>query len=129
MPLSEHEQRILEQLERDLMSQDPKLATALKAEPGHSASKVIVAGVGIVVGLLLLVLGVAQGAMWLGVIGFLLMFGAVTYAFAFPSKGSTPKGRSGSKSTGKQPGGPAKQSSGSFMQRLEDRWDKRSRGE
>ena len=36
MPLSEHEQRILEQLERDLMSQDPKLATALKAEPGHS---------------------------------------------------------------------------------------------
>lgn len=129
MPLSEHEQRILEQLERDLMSQDPKLATALKAEPGHSARKVIIAGAGIVVGLLLLVLGVAQGAMWLGVIGFLLMFGAVTYAFAFPSKASPQKGSTGSKSTGKRPGSSAKQSSGSFMQRLEDRWDKRSRGE
>lgn len=129
MPLSEHEQRILEQLERDLISEDPKLATALRSEPRNSVGKVIVAVIGVVVGLLLLVLGVAQGALWLGVVAFLLMFGTVTYAFAFPSRLQAKAQTAGSQSrpSGRPSG--SKPSNGSFMQRLEDRWDKRSRGE
>jgi len=124
MPLSEHEQRILEQLERDLISEDPKLATTMRSEPTHSALKFVVATVGAIVGLLLLILGVAQSAAWLGVIGFLLMFGAVTFAFAFP--GGPKHGPSGPHG----PTGPrGAKSGGSFMQKLEDRWDKRSRGE
>ncbi|HNE89871.1 MAG TPA: DUF3040 domain-containing protein, partial [Actinomycetota bacterium] len=30
MPLSEHEQRLLEQMERALMAEDPKFATSLR---------------------------------------------------------------------------------------------------
>ncbi len=132
MPLSEHEQRILEQLERDLISEDPKLATTMRSEPTHSALKFVVATVGVIVGLLLLILGVAQSAAWLGVIGFLLMFGAVTFAFAFPG-GPKHGPRTGSKQHPSGPHGPTgprgAKSGGSFMQKLEDRWDKRSRGE
>ncbi|XBH22550.1 DUF3040 domain-containing protein [Jonesiaceae bacterium BS-20] len=129
MPLSEHEQRILEQLERDLISEDPKLATALRSEQGNSVGKIIIAVVGVIVGLLLLVLGVAQGALWLGVVAFLLMFGAVTYAFAFPSRSQAGKGPGLDRNRPTARPSGAKQSGGSFMQRLEDRWDKRSRGE
>lgn len=129
MPLSEHEQRILEQLERDLLSQDPKLATALKSKPGHSAAKIMVAAIGVLVGLLLLIVGVAQSWLWLGVIGFLLMFGAVTYAFAFPTRslGSANSSARRHPSSGRK--NSSRPNNDSFMQRLEDRWDKRSRGE
>ena len=129
MPLSEHEQRILEQLERDLISEDPKLATALRSEPRSSVGKIIIAVVGVIVGLLLLVLGVAQSALWLGVVAFLLMFGTVTYAFAFPSKPHSHGGPGAERNHSSGRTSAAKQSGGSFMQRLEDRWDKRSRGE
>ncbi len=47
MPLSEHEQRILEQLEKELSSQDPKLATAMTTGHRGSFKRTIIAIVGV----------------------------------------------------------------------------------
>ena len=60
MPLSEYEQRVLEQMERQLTSDDPRLANTLTQRGGRRpVVRYVVAGVGAVVGLLLLVVGAA----------------------------------------------------------------------
>jgi hypothetical protein len=85
-----------------------------------------IAGVGAAVGLLLLVLGAAGGRAWLGVVGFVVMFAAVAFAFADPHRGR----KSGPQGT-VQPSGavrkPAPKKQG-LMSRLEERWERR-RGE
>lgn len=130
MPLSEYEQRVLEQMERELTSDDPRLATSMKTTPQRSSVRYVIAGIGLVLGLLALVIGVARPLPVVGVIGFAVMFAAVAYAFAQPSTSSGPVGvvssdgtvtpaarsqRSKRSATGKVP----------FMRRLEERWDKR----
>lgn len=142
MPLSEYEQRVLEQMERELTSDDPRLATTMKSTTPRSSVRYVIAGIGLVVGLLALVLGAAQSMPWVGVVGFVVMFAAVAYAFAQPKK--TPSGPQGIVSEGGEvrkpkagassgrPGGRAgkpARGGGSFMQRLEERWERRRRGD
>ena len=81
MPLSEEEMRMLAQMERALVQEDPKFASALR---GTSLARVlrrraIVAGVGVLLGMALLLAGVI---LWLplGVAGFLVMLGAAIVA-------------------------------------------------
>ena len=56
MPLSEHEQRLLEQMERQLYADDPKLASTLRGSGRvlRSRQRVIVGGVALLSGLGLL---------------------------------------------------------------------------
>ena len=86
MPLSEYEQRVLEQMERQLTSDDPRLANTLTQRGHRPFGRYVIAGVGASVGLLLLVLGAANSLPWLGVIGFVVMFAAVAFAFAAPHR-------------------------------------------
>ena len=86
MPLSEYEQRVLEQMERQLTSDDPRLANTLTSRGRRSVSRYVLGGVGVVVGLLLLIFGVVASRAWLGVLGFIVMFAAVTYAVARPHR-------------------------------------------
>ncbi|ACZ22205.1 hypothetical protein Sked_22900 [Sanguibacter keddieii DSM 10542] len=131
MPLSEYEQRVLEQMERELTSDDPRLATSMKTTSQRSSVRYVIAGVGLVVGLLGLVIGAAQSLPVVGVIGFVVMFSAVAYAFAQPSKQSGPVGvvsADGSvtpAAKGQKPRRTGKSGKAPFMQRMEDRWDKR----
>ncbi|WP_418277223.1 DUF3040 domain-containing protein [Isoptericola jiangsuensis] len=131
MPLSEHEQRVLEQMERDFESDDPLLATRLQRWSHRSPLRYVLAGLGVVLGLLLLVTGAATQQTWLGVVGFALMFAGVAFAFAAPRRKGphgivdadgrvtpTPSAARG-KSSKKQ------SSSQGFMSRLEERWDRR----
>lgn len=131
MPLSEHEQRILEQLERDLATEDPKLATTMTSGPTSSATRIIVGVLGVIVGLVLLFIGVAQSLAVVGIIGFVIMVLAVLYAVATPKKttltlvdqeGNTLHSGTRSRKLGKA----AKQS---FTARMEERWEKRNRGD
>lgn len=144
MPLSEYEQRVLEQMERALSSDDPRLANTLQQARRRSPLRYVLAGVGVVAGLLLLVLGAVSSTTWLGVIGFVLMFASVVYAFATPRKSgptgvvrpdgtvdpsthpgnanrpagtSAPAARGGSGRGSKKDGG--------FLARLEERWERR----
>jgi len=130
MPLSEYEQRVLEQMERQLTSDDPRLANTLTQRGHRPFGRYVIAGVGASLGLLLLVLGAANSLPWLGVIGFVVMFAAVAFAFAAPHRSSGH--RSGPhgvvQSDGQvKPATSARQKS-SFMSRLEERWERR-RGE
>ncbi len=81
MPLSEHEQRLFEQIERSL-SEDPKFASAVRqSDPKfHARRRLILAAVAIVAGLGLLVYGTVVSEPLLGVAGFVVMLAAAAYA-------------------------------------------------
>jgi hypothetical protein len=79
VPLSEHEQRLLEQIERALVDDEPMSATPGPPLDRRSrARRRIQLGAGlVVVGLAVLILGPVLHSVILGVLGFLLMFGGV----------------------------------------------------
>ena len=90
MPLSEREQRLLDQIERALSVEDPKLTSALSGPYRHKPRLRFIEGVAVLAsGLVLLVLGVGitslsstAGFLWLSAIGFLLMLGGAVLAVA-----------------------------------------------
>ncbi|HWJ84607.1 MAG TPA: DUF3040 domain-containing protein, partial [Cellulomonas sp.] len=128
-PLSEYEQRVLEQMERQLTSDDPRLANTLTSSGHRGVGRYVIATVGVIVGLLMLVFGAAGSIPLLGVCGFVVMFAAVAFAFANPGRH---RGRSGPQGVVAADGGvkqrPAAPAHRGFMTRLEERWEKR-RGE
>jgi hypothetical protein len=79
VPLSEHEQRLLEQIERALVDDDPKFASTVRTVDRRSrARRRIQLGVAlVVVGLAVLILGPVLHSVLLGVFGFLIMFSGV----------------------------------------------------
>jgi hypothetical protein len=81
VPLSEHEQRLFEQIERSL-SEDPKFASAVRqSDPKfHARRRLILAAVVILAGLGLLVYGTVVSLPLLGVAGFVVMLAAAAYA-------------------------------------------------
>ncbi len=90
MPLSEHEQRMLDEIERALYEDDPKFATSVDVSRIRRR-RPIVAAAAFIVGLVCLVVGViaTQSVLALGVIvsvfGFLVMVAAVgLFMFGLP---------------------------------------------
>ncbi len=77
MPLSEHEQRLLEQIERALVDDDPKFASTVRTGDRRQKArrKLQLGAVLVVVGLAVVVGGVAVPNVFLGVLGFLVAFG------------------------------------------------------
>jgi Protein of unknown function (DUF3040) len=77
VPLSEHEQRLLEQIERALVDDDPKFASTVRTgDRRQKARRKLQVGVGlVVVGLAVLIGGAVLPSVLLGVLGFLVMFG------------------------------------------------------
>ncbi|MCL2454338.1 MAG: DUF3040 domain-containing protein [Micrococcales bacterium] len=124
MPLSEYEQRVLEQMERHLSTDDPRLANRLTQRRHRSVTRYIIAAIGLVVGLLALVLGVDLSLPWLGAVGFVVMFATVAYAFARPrERGAADPGADAFGPP--KAAGPAKGSKRGMMDRFEDRWNRR----
>ena len=126
MPLSEHEQRLLEQMERQLYADDPKLASTLRGSGRslRSRHQVVLGVIGIVVGLSLLVAGVAAPLWPLGVAGFLVMLGSGWWASSGWHSGAT----SSSGSSRGQAGRSGARKAG-FMNRIEERWERRREGD
>lgn len=132
MPLSDHEQRMLDQIESALYAEDPKFASSVRG--GHlrapSMRRRLQGAALFVLGLALLVAGVPlresviAGFPILSVAGFLMMFAGVVLAITGPR---APGGRE--RSAGESGGGPrqkrAKGSGGSFTSRMEDRFRRR----
>src|SRR3954454_19548926 len=81
VPLSEHEQRLFDQIERSL-AEDPKLASAVRASDPrfHARRRIVVAAFVIVLGLALVVYGTVRSWPLLGVAGFVVMLGASAFA-------------------------------------------------
>ncbi len=129
MPLSEHEQRLLEQMEQALYAEDPKFATSLRNTSGGRASRgraalgvlILIAGVAMLMG------GVVVPLIPLGVAGFVVMTVGATLAYlglrSRPAAAAQSAEGDPQAPQGNGPRAP-KQSSG-FMNNLEDRWRKR----
>ena len=122
MPLSEHEQRLLEQIEQALYAEDPKFARSWRVRDLKSLQRVraIRAAALVLVGLGLLVAGViVQGnntvvGVALGVGGFVLMLLGAWLALSTRSRQPAPK----------QPKA-ARAPKESLKTRLEERWQRR----
>jgi hypothetical protein len=130
VPLSDHEQRMLEQMERALYAEDPKFATALEGSElrTYTRKRVYQAIAGFLLGITLLMVGLPVGQEWLSIVGFLIMLGCaaigVTAWRRSPPPGEAPQGRA------QQGRGPARPARGqrqrrSMMNRIEDRWQRR----
>jgi hypothetical protein len=77
MPLSDHEQRILAEIERRLLEEDPKFAQQVGSSfQAHLARRLKLAAVGFVLGLGILVVGFIQNV-GLGVAGFVVMLASI----------------------------------------------------
>ncbi|GEC04026.1 membrane protein [Streptomyces spinoverrucosus] len=124
MPLSEHEQRMLEQMERALYAEDPKFATALEGSGlrTYTRRRVYQAVAGFLVGIALLMAGMVAKQVWLSVVGFLVMLGcavlAVTGWRKAPKPGEQP-------AAGGPPAGRQVRQRRSMMDRIEQRWQRR----
>lgn len=84
MPLSEEELRLLEQMERALVEDDPKLASTLRgtAARRHARRRVISAGVGLLVGIVVLMAGAITSITPLGIAGFVVMLASAAVGLA-----------------------------------------------
>ncbi|MCP3765935.1 MULTISPECIES: DUF3040 domain-containing protein [Streptomyces] len=132
MPLSEHEQRMLEQMERALYAEDPKFASALEGSGlrTYTRRRVYQAIVGFLVGIALLMAGMVAQQVWLSVVGFLVMLGcavlAVTGWRKAPKPGEQAVDVTGAVgSTGVPQSGRQGRQRRSVMNRIEERWQRR----
>ncbi|MGW3660172.1 DUF3040 domain-containing protein [Streptomyces sp. NPDC005151] len=124
MPLSEHEQRMLEQMERALYAEDPKFATALEGSGlrTYTRRRVYQAVAGFVVGIALLMAGMVAQQIWISVVGFLVMLGCAVLAVTGWRKAPKPGEHqaAGGGSERRQP-----KQRRTVMNRIEQRWQRR----
>ena len=123
MPLSEQEQRLLEEMERSLYQNDADFVATVNPNRGKPNYRILVIGVLVgILGIATLVAGVILRQPLVGVFGFAVMFAGVLLIFAPPRKGAT--------QLPKAPTSPSKPRGGStsLMSNLNDRWDKRQDG-
>ncbi|MGB4778971.1 DUF3040 domain-containing protein [Microbacterium sp.] len=119
MPLSEQEQRLLDEMERHLMNKDADVVSAPRNGQALSYRNIVYGTILVLVGIGGLIAGVSSGIVAIGVIAFVVMVAGVVLAVT-PARGFTaPAPRTGERKnrTGS--------SSGSFMDRMNDRWDRR----
>lgn len=122
MPLSEQEQRLLDEMERHLMRNDADVVSAPTDGRTLSYRNIVYGTILVLVGLGALIVGVSTQIIAVGVIGFVVMLGGVILAVT-PTRGisrgpvaaprAVPKARTGS----------------SFMDRMNERWDRRHDGQ
>ncbi len=144
MPLSEHEQRQLEQIEQALYSEDPKFVhTVRSSDPRvHYKRRAYQAAAGFVLGVGLLLGGVISQYIWVGVAGFIVMLVCSMWALASwrhisgmsatapfgaarpKRKGRVRRSRAERRAAGRAP----RVAPQGMMERLEERWRRRQEG-
>jgi hypothetical protein len=141
VPLSEEELRLLEQMERALVEEDPKLASTLRGTAFRRSARrrAIIAGACFVIGVVVLMTGAVARITPVGIIGFVIMLASATVALtairgqsshggtdprtaAHPSHGftvidggRTGRSRRSRRNAARRP----------FMERVEERWRRR----
>lgn len=119
VPLSEHEQRLLDQIEQALYAEDPKFASSVRSARSRFRARrwIVLACFGIAAGLAVVLVGLATKLVVLGVLGFVLILGSCVYIATALSN------RSG-KASDSAPGGTKGRSAG-VRSRMEDRLRRR----
>jgi hypothetical protein len=119
--LSEHEQRLLDSIERALYAEDPKFASTVRATDlrTHIRRRTRRAALLFGLGIVLLLAGVVIQQPVLGIAGFVVMLGgALLFATSYRRTGSI------SSSRGPRGRGPRQKRPG-MRERAEERWRKR----
>jgi len=82
VPLSEHEQRLLNEIEQALYAEDPKFAASVRSARPRSRVRMMLAlsVIGVLAGLAVIVVGLATQIIPLGVVGFVLIVGSCVLA-------------------------------------------------
>ena len=122
MPLSEHEQRLFEQIERSL-AEDPKFASAVRASDPrfHARRRIVIAAVLLLAGIAILVYGAFSKIALVGVAGFVVMLGAAVFALQSYRQGQNRELRAvGGTATRR-----TRPRKSSMVDRLEERWRRR----
>ena len=140
MPLSEEELRLLEQMERALVADDPKLASTMRGTTLRAAARrrALLGAVVFVIGIVVLMTGAVTQRTVVGIVGFVVMLASAYVALSswrgqsrapetggvdpatHPSLSVLEGGRSGRK---RSPRGRSSQHS--MMERFEERWRRR----
>jgi hypothetical protein len=130
VPLSEHEQRLLEQMERALYAEDPKFASTLRSGGPRAGSRgrALLGVLGFLAGLGLLMAGAILPMIAVGILGFVLMLVGAVVVYAAMRPAPAGSGEAAAAEGPTVPTGPSapkpKKSSG-FMDKVEDRWRRR----
>ncbi len=140
MPLSEEELRLLDQMERALVEEDPKFASTLRGTTMRQSARrrAILAGVAFAAGVTVLMTGAVTQLWYVGIVGFILMLGSATIALGAvrgqqqaggPEQRPTGHGGFSVIDGGRRPkrgrGRGRTRSSGTFMERMDARWQRR----
>lgn len=134
MPLSDHEQRLLSEMEQQLVADDPKFASAMQGARTRTraGSRLAIGGLAVVAGMVMLVLSVAYQrnlgsfGIVLSVLAFIAMLAGASYAFSRPSKPGPTGVVTEDGGTRPRTGQPShSRPTGGMMERLEQRWAKR----
>ena len=141
MALSERERQMLKEMEEAIRAEDPRFASQMNGvrAPGGDRRRMALGIVGALAGLGLVLLGI-NTSIWVGVAGFALIVASVALALTpgrsgdgaglgvVGSDGSVRRARTPrSKGASRQGKGrsPKSKHQGSFMQRMEARWEER----
>ena len=138
MPLSEHEQRQLEQIEQALYREDPKFGRLVRSSDPrvHYKRKLVQALIGILIGAGALAAGVVTHRLYLDAVGAAVMLLSLTWALVSwrrhvarvrpaRAKASQPRAAVGpGPGQGSRPGWRAR-----LMERMEERWRRRQEGD
>jgi hypothetical protein len=117
VPLSEQEQHLLDEMERSLYHNDGDIVTTVSSRVGKPNYRSIVVGILVgILGIATIVTGVVVHIPLVGVAGFVVMFGGVLLALSHPKQ---------SGEVGAAPAHPRAKQKAGFMDRMNDRWEKR----
>ena len=120
MPLSEHEERLLAQMEEQLSKDDPRLVSTLTGARARTPRSTLVSISLLLIGFATLFGGLISQTIPVGVLGFVIallgIYRLIT-GFRQPSNSDVRKGRK------------IKGAKSSWMSKLEQRWEKRQSGD
>ena len=127
MPLSEHEQRQLEQIEQALYAEHPRLARAMRAKDPkvHYRRRVIQAAIGFIIGVGAVAAGFYLKYNWLAAVGFAVMIVSSIWAVASYRRRAGMLLDRGRRRDRRAPKAAA---NSGLMERIEERWRRRQEG-
>ena len=128
MPLSEQEQRLLDEMERSLYHNDADFVSAVSGGRGRLNYGALVLGILVgILGLGVVIAGVIFHQPLIGLAGFVAMFAGVLLALRRTKrgKGSATGAPSAPASSTASAGRGATASKSGFMDKLNDRWERR----
>jgi hypothetical protein len=128
MPLSEHEQRLLEEMERSLYNNDADFVATVSSRGGRPNYRRIALGALIaLVGIVAIVTGIMIKQPLVGMLGFIVILGGALLALSSP-RSRVPDSPGGLGNARPSPASGKSRTGGGFMDRMNERWDRRQDG-